>query len=113
MIINAMRLLFNSLDIPIYTAETCEEAIAHIHLGVRPDVIVSDYRLQGCNGIEVVTQIRDLTLDTIPAIIITGDTSLSLIESQNLPKSNVFLKPVDAKKLVMTIYEVTNVIHKE
>jgi PAS domain S-box-containing protein len=113
MIINAMRLLFNSLDIPIYTAETREEAIAHIHLGVRPDVIVSDYRLQGCNGIEVVTQIRDLTLDTIPAIIITGDTSLSLIESQNLPKSNVFLKPVDAKKLVMTIYEVTNVIHNE
>jgi PAS domain S-box-containing protein len=111
MIISAMRMLFNKLDIPIYTAETSEQAIAQIKSGVRPDVIVSDYRLQGCNGIEVVKQIRELALDTIPAIIISGDTSLNQIENQNLPKSNIFLKPVDAKKLVMKIYEVTNVLH--
>ncbi|MBM4208220.1 MAG: response regulator [Gammaproteobacteria bacterium] len=106
-----MQLLFEQLDIPIRTAESGEEAIALIRTGLRPDVIVSDYRLQGRNGIDVVKHIRELILDTLPAIIISGDPSLNQFDNQTLPKCNFFLKPVDANKLVMTIYEVTNILN--
>ncbi len=110
MIIKAMTVLFETVGIQAYTADTGEAAIAKVKAGARPDVIVSDYRLPGCNGIEVIKQIRAIVQDTIPAIIISGDTSLRQIENEDLPKCNVFRKPVNAKKLVATIFEVTKVL---
>jgi DNA-binding NtrC family response regulator len=110
LIAKAMKILFEQAKIRLYSAQTCEEAIAQVQTGIRPDVIVSDYRLPGCNGIDAVKEIRGLVLDTIPAIIITGDTSLQQIEDENLAKCTVFLKPVDAQKLVKTVLELTQIL---
>ncbi len=110
MIMKAMAVLFETVGIQPYTADSGELAIAKVKAGIRPDVIVSDYRLPGCNGVEVIKQVRAIVQDTIPAIIISGDTSLRQIENEDIPKCNVFLKPVNAKKLVAAIFEATKVL---
>jgi CheY-like chemotaxis protein len=67
---------------------------------VRPDLIICDYRLRGAeNGIDVVRQLRTECNETVPAMLVTGDTASDrLVEAQ---ASGLLLlhKPVPKGKL--------------
>ena len=49
-----------------------------------PDLLICDYRLRGDeNGVDVIERLRSEYNETIPAMLITGDTAPSrLIEAQ-------------------------------
>jgi DNA-binding NtrC family response regulator len=67
-----------------------------------PDVIVSDFHLSpDTTGIDAVRTAREATRRTIPAIIVTGDTSshMAVVRSQ-LPKCHVLSKPIDVDALL-------------
>jgi signal transduction histidine kinase/CheY-like chemotaxis protein len=73
-----------------------------------PDLIICDYRLRaGENGIEVIERLRSEYNETIPAMLITGDTAKDrLIEAQ---ESELLLlhKPVSNAKLRAAIASLT------
>jgi DNA-binding NtrC family response regulator len=67
-----------------------------------PDVIVSDFHLsRDTTGIDAVRTVRAAAQRTIPAILVTGDTSshMAVVKSQ-LPKCHVLSKPIDVDALL-------------
>lgn len=67
-------------------------------------LLISDYHLgDHKNGGDVVARLRTLAETHLPAILLSGDTSLALRNLQTLPGARVLNKPVDVDKLVRTI----------
>jgi len=96
-------MLLNIAGIKVYSAANGDEALAHLDGGVRPDIVVSDYRLPDYNGIEVIRRIRDATVNDLPTILVTGDTSGREIEAARPDSCTVLHKPVDADQLIELI----------
>ena len=102
-IVDATTMLLGSAAIKVYSALSGDEALAHVDGGVRPDIVVSDYRLPGYNGIEVIRRIRKATVNDLPAVLMTGDTSGKEIEAANLVNCTVLYKPIHADQLISLI----------
>ena len=69
-----------------------------------PEIIISDYRLSGdCVGTELVSQLRTKAGILIPAIILTGDITVS-DDKNYLPDNSLLLqKPARAEELIQAI----------
>lgn len=102
-IIDATSLLLCSSNIEVFTGLCGDEALAHLANGVRPDMLVSDFRLPGYDGIEVARRVRRTTTDSLPVVIMTGDTSAEKIQAANLSDCTVLKKPVDTDRLIALI----------
>ena len=60
-----------------------------------PDLIVADLRLRrGSSGVEAIESVRNALARTIPALIITGDTSVATLKQARLCGCPVLHKPV-------------------
>ncbi len=106
-IIDATTMLLGVSGFEVHSALNGEEALAHIERGIRPDVVVSDYRLPGYNGVEVVRRIRESTVADLPTVIMTGDTSAREIDAANLSNCTVLHKPVDTGQLISLLQTTT------
>ena len=82
-------------------------AIDHVSSGFRPDVIVSDFRLDHETGLDVVTAVRTILGTNLPAIIMTGDTSAQQIKQASLPACTIMHKPAPPNALENMIRSVT------
>ena len=66
-----------------------------------PDLIISDYRLrENKTGIETVEMVRNYFSLALPALIITGDSSSSIVSETNQKQCGLLLKPVDSQRLL-------------
>jgi len=66
--------------------------------------IVSDYHIDvGHTGIDIVKTLRAISTKTLPAVFLTGDTSLALRAQQDLPESRLLNKPIDVTKLTQAL----------
>ncbi len=94
----------------VVTARSVQEAIILLRTA-RPDIIVSDIDMPGCDGYQLMRMVRSRTVDEggrTPAIALTGHT-------RALDQTRAFLagyqihlsKPIDAVTLLRTIYEIT------
>ena len=104
-IIDATVMLLKIEGFDVQSALHGDEALAKIEDGLRPDIVVSDYRLPGLNGIEVVRRIRHLVGEDLPTILITGDTSAKGIAAVDLARCTVLHKPVNSERLISLIHE--------
>ena len=104
-IIDATKILLEVEGFEVQAALDGDEALAQIEGGLRPDVLISDYRLPGLNGVEVVHRIRSLTGEDVPTILVTGDTSVKEIAAANLKHCTILFKPVDSERLISLINE--------
>ena len=86
-------------------SESGDDALTKVEDGLRPDIVVSDYRLPGRNGIEVVRCIRNFLGEEVPTILITGDTSAKDIAAANLACCTVIHKPISSDRLISLIHE--------
>jgi PAS domain S-box-containing protein len=86
-------------------ASNGNDAVARVQEGLRPDVVLSDYRMPNENGLEVIARLRQALGRDTPAIMMTGDTSLRHIEQKNIVNLKVLQKPVDPDALVAFIHE--------
>lgn len=106
-ILDAMSEVLSTYDIKVKTAENGEYAIDTIKSGLAPDMIISDYRMPGLSGIEVVTKIRKLMSIETPVVIMTGDASFNTIKDSNLNNCTVLRKPIDMLQLITLIESIS------
>lgn len=102
-IVDATCMVLEMADIRVRTALDGGAAIAMLESGYQPDMVVSDYRLPGANGVEVVRRARDLWGDSLPIVLMTGDTSGRAIKNAKLSNCTVLHKPVDSDQLIALI----------
>ena len=107
-IVDATCMMLDLAGIKAETALDGRTAIEMLESGLRPDVVVSDYRLPGADGIEVITRARDLGGDSVPIMLMTGDTSGKALENAKLRNCTVLHKPVDTEHLIDLIERALN-----
>jgi len=78
-------------------AEHSDGALDLIDGGLRPDLIISDYRLPTHDGVWLLRQLR-AKLGPIPAILMTGETAVRT-EPGEERFYTLLQKPADAKHL--------------
>lgn len=91
--------LFRGWGFDIHVAYDAEEALGHIEKGLEPDIIVSDYRLPGMNGVEMIAAIRDLTSPDLPALLITGDAAAKELKDARSSVIAILSKPARPREL--------------
>lgn len=103
-IIDATRMLLEAVGAEVHSALSADEAMAKIEAGTKPDILITDYRLPGANGVEVIRRVRQASaIDDLPAVLITGDTSAQELEAAARDGCTVLHKPVDAQQLMTLI----------
>ena len=88
------------------TAESIEEALimARAHA---PDVVISDYRLRECNtGVEAIAALRELLGNSLPALLITGDTAPERLLEAQASGIPLLHKPVLPSQLYRGLVEI-------
>ncbi|MES1195611.1 MAG: ATP-binding protein, partial [Steroidobacter sp.] len=71
--------------------------------------VVSDYHVDAeYTGIEIVKTLRAISTQHLPAVFLTGDTSLALRAQQDVADSRLLNKPVDVNKLMQSLSELLN-----
>lgn len=94
----------------VVAAQSVSAAIESLHQAeLVPECIVADFRLRDdLNGVQAVAQIRDEFNLTIPAVLVTGDTSpesLLFAQAGGLPVQH---KPVSPAELRLSIWRELN-----
>jgi signal transduction histidine kinase/CheY-like chemotaxis protein len=91
-------------------AETIEEAIVMATLN-KPDVVISDYRLrEQRTGIEAIAAMRNLLGESLPALLITGDTAPERLREAQASGIPLLHKPVSPGKLYRKLVELNQEI---
>jgi CheY-like chemotaxis protein/anti-sigma regulatory factor (Ser/Thr protein kinase) len=99
-VLNAMVRLLALWGVRAVTAKTRQEALAHLETAtVSPDLAIADYRLPDGQGAEVLKTIQRILLHPLPGIIISGDTTPTMIREAEAAGFRVLQKPVDPDEL--------------
>ncbi len=102
-IINAMKTLLEGWQCQCVAADSAHKALQLVEQGLQPDLIISDYRLPGnINGCKLIQSLQN-SLGSVPALLISGDTSADIL--QQVKESGLILlnKPVKPAQLRLTI----------
>jgi PAS domain S-box-containing protein len=99
---NAQAALLEAEGYRVAIAASAKEAKAVAqHLDAVPDLIITDYNLlDGTTGVEAVAMMRELFDSPIPAFVVTGDTSVVVEQTKDLPNSMLIRKPVNPDQLL-------------
>ncbi len=94
----SFRRIFDSPDLELHTASSGEEGLRLISQ-IKPDLVISDIRMAGINGLETLRRIRQLD-PKLPVILMTAyGTTQTAIEAMKLGAYDYQLKPFDVPKL--------------
>ncbi|MGA1792092.1 MAG: response regulator [bacterium] len=86
----------------IVDAKDGEKALEHINTE-HPEVIVTDLRMPGKDGLDTIRELRKNGMD-IPIIVATGyDEPFSQKEAQEFGISKILTKPVSATELINAV----------
>ena len=97
----ALYELIRSWRCVVITAASGDDAVRTIEKErIKPDVILTDYRLRDNEtGIDVISKVNSLYSETVPAIIVTGDTDPERIKEAQSGGHSVLHKPVSPNEL--------------
>lgn len=104
-IIDATKMLLELSGVSVVTAVDGHQALEHMAGGLMPDLIVSDFRLPGDNGVELIHKIRQLYGNDCPVVLVTGDTSAKEVEGAGLSGAVIMRKPVDTDRLLKIVQD--------
>ena len=91
-------------DFEILTAESAREAL-EVYERENPSVVVTDIRMPGMDGIELMRQVKSLQGDG-EFIVVTGHGDMSAAqEAMEMGAVDFLLKPIDVGKLLDSIAE--------
>jgi two-component system, sensor histidine kinase len=98
---NSMQALLGKWRCEVIAAESCTAMLEKLVSVQRlPDLIVSDYRLQGKeNGIDVVARLREEFNAQVPALLITGDTGPEQLREAEESGLHILHKPLNPSRL--------------
>jgi len=96
-----MQELLESWKCQVSIASSMKEVLAVIENNKhRLDIIVADYQLPGgMNGIQIINHLREHLMVTVPALIVTGDTSTDCLHHIQNSGYPLLHKPVQPAKL--------------
>jgi protein-histidine pros-kinase len=99
---NAWGLLLEAEGYRVATAASAPEARALMnHVDETPALLISDFHLlDGSTGAEAVSAIREHYQVSIPAFIVSGDTSKVVKEARLLDNCTLMCKPIDTNRLL-------------
>jgi CheY-like chemotaxis protein len=97
----AMSSLLTEWGHDVVTAGSGDEAMQRLATcPVRPDLVICDYRLRdGENGVAVIERLRADYNETIPAMLITGDTAPDRLADAQASGLLLLHKPVSNSRL--------------
>jgi signal transduction histidine kinase/CheY-like chemotaxis protein len=105
---DATQALLGGWGHSVITASSGDALFAQIGDEMKPDLIISDYRLNaGENGIDTVKRIRARFDDDIPAILITGDTAPDRLREAVASECLLMHKPISNARLRAAIANLT------
>jgi signal transduction histidine kinase len=81
------------------------EALHHLEKGNRVDLLICDYHLSGESGIQVIAALRDILGASLPALLITGDTSSAIKQPSDDRYLRFTIKPIQADELMTLLRE--------
>jgi signal transduction histidine kinase len=98
---DSMLALLGKWRCEVVAAESCSEMLGKlVSIKRMPDLIVSDFRLQGHeNGIDVVARLREEFNAQVPALLITGDTGMEQLREAEESGLHVLHKPLNPSRL--------------
>ncbi len=98
----AWQVLLEAEGFDVHMAATADEVRALVaDMESEPDVIISDFHLlDDSTGVEAVEAVRAHFDATIPAFIVSGDTSKVVKEARLLDNCSLLSKPVDTDRLL-------------
>ncbi len=98
---DSMLALLGKWRCEVVAAESCSEMLEKlVSIKRMPDLIVSDFRLQGDeNGIDVVARLREEFNAQVPALLITGDTGMEQLREAEESGLHVLHKPLNPSRL--------------
>lgn len=107
-VLSAMQELFNTWNLDLVAARSAGEAISQLqHVERTPDFLITDFRLPGdTDGIEVVRQFRERFGNTLPALVLTGDTAPETLQRITQAGFLILHKPVRPARLRATLMHV-------
>jgi len=99
---NAWRLLLQAEGYQVAMAATASEANVLIRqISASPALVISDFHLRdGSTGVEAVAEIRDYCAESLPAFIVSGDTSKVVKDARLLDNCTLMSKPVNTARLL-------------
>jgi CheY-like chemotaxis protein len=95
-ILTVLELLLNKCGFLVALKSNAESALFLIREGVNIDLVITDYRMPGMNGIEFIRELRRL-LPSVPVLMLTGDINLEVEPS--LGVFEIISKPVLGNEL--------------
>jgi two-component system CheB/CheR fusion protein len=101
-VLSATRRVLDALGMQVVAASTVGEALAWLSdSGLRPDLIVADYRLPGGrSGVDLVRSARAAVGEQLPALLITGDILPESVRDMESCECSVLYKPIERDELV-------------
>jgi two-component system, sensor histidine kinase len=105
-VLSAMTLLLESWGCQVASASSIEQAMV-LALESMPDVLISDYRLRNQHtGAQAIQQIRRQLGETIPALIITGDTAPDRLREAHSSGIPLLHKPLSPAELCRSMTQI-------
>ncbi len=99
----SFRRIFDAPDIELHTVSSGEEGLRQIPI-LRPDLVITDIRMAGINGLETLKRIRQLD-PKLPVILMTAyGTTQMAIEAMKVGAYDYLLKPFDVPRLKALVF---------
>ena len=95
-ILTVLELLLNKFGYIVVLKSTAESALFLIREGVNIDLVITDYRMPGMNGVEFIRALRRI-LPSVPVLMLTGDITVEI--EPGLGVFERINKPVMGKEL--------------
>ena len=102
-ILRALKRVFRDRSWNVFTALGAEEAL-QILAQEKIDLLITDYRMPGKNGLELIREARK-NQPQLPCFVLTGEMSLA-IPDDILPTPKLFAKPWDGERFIAAIQEI-------
>ena len=98
----AIELSLASVGMHITTFANAEDALSNSEIAAA-DFYISDYRLPGMNGLQLLDAIQRNSAEPIKAVVLTGNTSPDQIAILQSSRWKVLFKPTGLPKLLSAL----------
>jgi len=88
--------MLNDYGYMVIPKSNAESALFLIQEGINVDLVITDYRMPGMNGVEFIRVLRQI-LPSVPVLMLTGDITVEI--EPGLGVFERIIKPVKGKEL--------------
>ncbi len=98
-LLGVLKNILKKIGYKVAARTDAESALSVIREGTNVDLVITDYRLPGMDGIEFISVLKQV-LPSVPVIVLTGYGSVEVyLKSLSLGVFEYLNKPVKAKEL--------------